>query len=36
MMKRIETVVIDTSQGGLATSACLLDAGRAPIVLERG
>ena len=36
MMKRIETVVIGAGQCGLAMSACLLDAGREHIVLERG
>lgn len=35
-MKRIETVVIGAGQCGLAMSACLLDAGREHIVLERG
>jgi putative flavoprotein involved in K+ transport len=36
MMKRIETVVIGAGQCGLALSACLWDAGREHIVLERG
>ena len=36
MMKRIETVVIGAGQCGLAMSACLLEAGREHIVLERG
>ena len=36
MMKRIETVVIGAGQCGLAMSACLADAGREHIVLERG
>ena len=36
MMKRIETAVIGAGQCGLAMSACLLDAGREHIVLERG
>jgi len=36
MMKRMETVVIGAGQCGLAMSACLLDAGREHIVLERG
>lgn len=36
MMKRIETVVIGAGQCGLAMSACLLDAAREHIVLERG
>src|SRR5262252_2870135 len=36
MMKRIETVVIGAGQCGLAMSACLADAGRDHIVLERG
>ena len=36
MMKRIETVVIGAGQCGLAMSACLSDAGRDHIVLERG
>jgi len=35
-MKRIETVVIGAGQCGLAMSACLLDAEREHIVLERG
>src|SRR5262245_59027675 len=35
MMKRIETVVIGAGQCGLAMSACLADAGRDHIVLER-
>jgi putative flavoprotein involved in K+ transport len=35
-MKRIETVVIGAGQCGLAMSACLADAGRDHIVLERG
>ena len=36
MMKRVETVVIGAGQCGLAMSACLADAGREHIVLERG
>jgi putative flavoprotein involved in K+ transport len=36
MMKRIETVVIGAGQCGLAMSACLVEAGREHIVLERG
>jgi len=36
MVKRIETVVIGAGQCGLAMSACLLEAGREHIVLERG
>jgi putative flavoprotein involved in K+ transport len=35
-MKRIETVVIGAGQCGLAMSACLLDADREHVVLERG
>ena len=35
-MTRIETVVIGAGQCGLAMSACLLEAGREHIVLERG
>src|SRR5215471_17186302 len=36
LTKRIETVVIGAGQCGLAMSACLTDAGRDHIVLERG
>lgn len=36
MTKRTETVVIGAGQCGLAMSACLLDAGREHVVLERG
>jgi putative flavoprotein involved in K+ transport len=36
MMKRVETVVIGAGQCGLAMSACLAEAGREHIVLERG